>query len=353
MGNYLHNEFEPALYKGMKEKGYDLVPYVNFAGNTPDSGMTAYFDGARYSSGYASLWHTFAFVPETHMLKPYDQRVKATHALMQSFIEFTSANSAAIKQKRLESKTATVGATSFPLNWKLDTSRNEQVLFKGYEAGYKPSEVSGLPRLYYDRSKPYEKQLPYFNFYTPKITIEKPMAYIIPQGWWTVIELLTINKVQMIRFPNDTSIDVEVYRIDDYKTLPRQYEMHHLNTDVKVSASKQVVKFRKGDYYIPLTQAANRFLVEVLEPQGDDSYFAWNYFDAILGRKEGYSAYAFEDTAAVFLNEHPDIKKLLEARKATDTAFARSAGAQLDFVYKNSPYYEPEHLRYPVYRVLK
>jgi hypothetical protein len=58
------------------------------------------------------------------------------------------------------------------------------VLFKGYEAGYKPSEVSGLPRLYYDRSKPYEKQLPYFNFYTPKITIEKPMAYIIPQGWW-------------------------------------------------------------------------------------------------------------------------------------------------------------------------
>jgi hypothetical protein len=353
MGDYLHTTFEPALYKGMKEKGYDLVPYVDFEGNTPDAGMTAFLDVARFSSGYATLWNTFAFVPETHMLKSYEQRVKATYALMQSFIEFIAANSAAIKQKRLESKKATVDATSFPLNWRVDTTRHEQVLFKGYEAGYKPSEVSGLPRLYYDRSKPYEKQLPYFNYYTPKITIEKPMAYIIPQGWWKVIELLTLNEVQMFRFPNDTSMEVEVYHIEDYKTSPRQYEMHHLNTEVKVSTAKQVVKFRKGDCYIPLTQAANRFLVEVLEPQSEDSYFAWNYFDAILGRKEGYSPYAFEDLAAQYLNEHPDLKKQLEARRASDTAFAKSASAQLDFVYRNSPYYEPEHLRYPVYRVVR
>ena len=57
------------------------------------------------------------------------------------------------------------------------------------------------------------------------------------------------------------------------------------------------MNFRKGDYYIPLNQRANRFLVEVLEPQGDDSYFAWNYFDGILSRKEGYSPYVFEETA--------------------------------------------------------
>ncbi|THU32040.1 hypothetical protein FAM09_28060 [Niastella caeni] len=353
MGDYLHQEFEPGLYILMKKKGYDLVPYVDFAGNTPDAGLTAYFDGPRYSSGYATLWHSFAFVPETHMLKPYDQRVKATYAFMQTAIEFTAVHSAAIKQLRLEGKAAALTQTSFPVSWKLDTTRHEQVLFKGYEAGQKNSEVSGLPRLYYDRSKPYEKQLPYYNFYTPKTIIEKPVAYIIPQGWWKVIDLLKINKVQMITLPKDTSIQVEVYHIEDYKTWPRQYEMHHPNTEVKVSTSKQVMKFRKGDYYIPVTQVANRFLVTVLEPQSDDSYFAWNYFDAILGRKEGFSSYAFEDTAAQYLNGHPDIKKQLEERRASDTAFARSASAQLDFVYRNSPYFEPDYLRYPVYRVVR
>jgi hypothetical protein len=353
MGEYLHNDFEPALYKLMKQKGYDLVPYVDFAGKTPDAGLTAYFDGPRYSSGYATLWSCFAFVPETHMLKPYDQRVKATYSLMQSFMEFTAANSDTIKMLRLKGKLDGLYNTGIPVSWQLDTTRHEQVLFKGYEAGYKASDVSGLPRLYYDRTRPFEKQLPYYNFYKPKVTIQKPMAYIIPQGWYKVIELLKLNKVLMMQFPRDTSIEVEAYRIEDYKTTPRQYEMHHLNTDVTVSVSKQVVKFRKGDHFIPVTQTCNRFLVTVLEPQSDDSYFAWNYFDAILGRKEGYSPYAFEDLAAQYLNEHPDLKKQLEARRASDTTFAKSASAQLDFIYKNSPYFEPEYLRYPVYRIVK
>lgn len=350
MGEYLHHTFEPGLYKLMKDKGYDLVPYVDFAGNTPDAGLTAYFDGPRYSSGYASLWHTFAFVPETHMLKPYDQRVRATYALMQSFIEFTATNSAAIKQLRSDAGVNDIKAPGFPVSWQLDTTRHAQVLFKGYEAGYKNSEISGLPRLYYDRSKPYEKQLPYYNFYTPRTTIQKPVAYIIPQGWYKVIELLKLNKIGVMPFSRDTSIEVEVCHIEDYKTLPRPYEMHHLNTDVKVSITKQVVKFRKGDYYIPVSGADQRFLVTVLEPQSDDSYFAWNYFDGILGRKEGYSAYAFEDIAAQYLHEHPELKQLLEARKASDSTFANSASAQLDFIYKNSPFFEPEYLRYPVYR---
>jgi hypothetical protein len=243
--------------------------------------------------------------------------------------------------------------TSFPVSWKLDTTRADQVLFKGFEAGYKPSEVSGLPRLYYDRSKPYEKQIRYFNYYAARTAIDKPVAYIIPQGWWKVIDLLKLNKVNMRALSKDTSMEVEVYKIEDYKTLPRQYEMHHLNTEVTVSTNKQTMQFRKGDYYIPLNQPANRFLVEVLEPQADDSYFAWNYFDGVLGRKEGYSAYAFEDIAAQYLSEHPDVKKQLEARRSTDTAFAKNAGAQLDFVYRNSPYYEPDHMRYPVYRVVR
>jgi len=351
MGDYLHKDFEPGLYKLMKEKGYDLVPYVDFAGQTPESGMEAYFDGPRYSSGYATLWHTFAFVPETHMLKPYNQRVEATKALMESFIAFTATNSSTIHQLREQTKKDVVAQTSFPVSWKLDTTHADQVIFKGYEAGHKPSEVSGLSRLYYDRGKPYEKQIRYYNYYATRMAINKPLAYIIPQGWWTVIDLLKLNKVNMRVLPKDTIIEVEVYRIEDYKTFPRPYEMHHLNTDVTVSTRKQTMNFRKGDYYIPLNQPANRFLMEVLEPQADDSYFAWNYFDGILGRKEGFSAYAFEDIAAQYLNEHPDVRKQLDARRASDTAFAKNASAQLDFVYRNSPYYEPDYMRYPVYRV--
>jgi hypothetical protein len=93
--------------------------------------------------------------------------------------------------------------------------------------------------------------------------------------------------------------------------------------------------------------------MEVLEPQAPDSYFSWNFFDPILGQKEGISSYHFEDIAATYLKEHPELRKKLEDRKAKDSVFAGNGAAQLDFVFRNSIYYEPAHLRYPIYRLVK
>ena len=336
MGYFMNKNFEPGLYAGMKEKGYDLIPYVNAFGDSPDSGWPEFFESPRYGSGYAALWHTFSFVAETHMLKPYDQRVKATYELMKCFIDFTDKNSSTIKQLRDKTKDITKTQTEFPISWSLDRSQSSKRIYKGYASGRKSSDVSGLPRLYYDRSKPYEKEILFYNFYNPKTLIQKPRAYMIPQGWWKVIELLKLNKVEMQQLKKDSTLEVEVYYIDDYKTSARQYEMHHINSEVKTRTSLQSMKFRKGDYYIPMDQSANRFVIETLEPQAEDSYFAWNFFDAILGQKEGYSGYSFEDIAATYLKTDLDLKNKLEKRRLTDTAFAKSANAQLNFVFQKS-----------------
>ena len=352
MGEFMNKQFEPGLYSLMKQKRYDLVPYVNRFSGSPENGWTEFLEGPRYSSGYATLWHTFAFVPETHMLKPYHQRVDATYKLMQSFIEFTSTNSDIIGKLRTETKIATRKLDSFPLQWSLNQTKFVEIDYKGYQAGKKLSEISGLPRLFYDRTKPFSSKVKFFNYYEAVDIVKKPSAYIIPQGWWKVVELLQANKVNMTRFARDTVIDVAVYHIDDYKTSPRAFESHHINSNVVVSSSIKKISFRKGDYLIQMNQTANRFLVEVLEPQAPDSYFAWNFFDGILGQKEGFSDYAFEDSAAEFLKKNPDVKRKLEDRKASDTAFRNNAAAQLNFIYQHSPYYEPAYMNYPVYRIM-
>jgi len=353
MGEFMNKKFEPGIYALMKEKGYDLIPYVNHFGETPDNGWQEFWDSPRYGSGYGSLWQTFSFLPETHMLKSYKQRVEATYALMQSFIWFTGANGETIRTYRSNAKKAISNQQEFPINWTNNTNRFQEFLFKGFEAGHKNSEVSGQPRLYYDRSKPYEKKVKIYNEYIPNRIVKKPLAYIIPQGWWKVIDLLKLNKVSMRPLIKDTIIEVEVYHITDYKPAARAYESHHLNNDVKKETTVERINFRKGDWYIPMNQAANRFLIETLEPDAEDSYFTWNFFDGILGEKEGYSAYMFEDFAADYLKKNPDIKDQLERRRSTDTAFAKNGSAQLNFVFQHSPYFEPAYLRYPVYRVTK
>jgi hypothetical protein len=351
MGAFMHATFEPGLYKLMKTKGYDIVPYVDFEGETPENGWMTFDDSPRFSSGYTTLFHTFGFVPETHMLKAYPLRVQATYALMESFIQFVSEHSEEIKTLRAQTKEQVKTQTTFPLAWNMDTTRYSYLTFSGFEAEHHISAVSGLPRLYYNRSRPYTRQVKFYNYMTPGNFVQKPRAYIIPQGWWTVLDILQNNKVVMQPLSHDTTILVETYHITDFKTALRPYEGHYIHNSVQVSTSSDSIHFRKGDYYIPLNQVANRYLVETLEPTGEDSFFAWNFFDAILGRKEGYSAYVFEDVAAEYLSSHPSLQQQLKDKKATDSTFAKSADAQLRFVYEHSVYAEPGYLRYPVFRV--
>ncbi|MVT10743.1 M14 family metallopeptidase [Chitinophaga tropicalis] len=353
MGSFLHKEFEPGIYQLMKDKGYDLVPYVNHFGETPDNGWITYAEGPRYSSGYTTLFHTFGFVPETHMLKPYPQRVTATYALMECFISYVSRHSEQIKDLRNRAKEQDRTRQSFPLEWNVDTSRYSYITFKGYAAGYKPSEISGLPRLYYDRSQPYEKKVKFYDYTVPGNFVQKPEAYVIPQGWWNVLDILKNNNVVMHRFTQDTVIAVETYHIADYKTVPRPYEGHYLHTGIKVTNTKDSLRFRKGDYYIPMNQLANRYLIETLEPTGGDSFFAWNFFDAILAPKEGYSPYVFEDIAAEYFKTDKALQAQLKEKQVSDSTFAKSGSAQLHFVYERTPWAEPGYLRYPVYRVIK
>jgi hypothetical protein len=351
LGGWLKETFEPQLYKGMAEKKWDLIPYVDFEYNSPDKGMRMFFDPPRYSSGYATLFQTIAFMPETHMLKPYKDRVTSTYDLEVTLIEKTAANANELIAQRKKARAETIKERSWPLNWAVDTTQNAIITFKGYEQGFKTSDATGLQRMFFDRTKPYTKQVRFFNVFKPSNFITAPSAYIIPQGWNTVIDLLKLNNVSLQQLTRDTIIEVDAYHIDDYKSYPKPYEKHHKNYAVKVSASMQQIRFLKGDYIIPMNQKANRYIVEMLEPTGDDSFFAWNFFDAVLQQKEGYSDYRWEDIAAEVLKKDPSPKQKLDEKKAADAKFAADGSAQLDFIYKNSPYYEPAHNRYPVYRL--
>lgn len=353
LGGWLKNIFEPQLYQGMTEKKWDMVPYVNFETASPERGMEMFYDPPRYSSGYAALFQTIGFVPETHMLKPFRDRVLSTYALMQTMMEKTSSNATELIAQRKKAIAEVIKEKNWPLSWKQDTVQNILISFKGYEQAFKPSEATGLQRMYYDRTKPYTSAVKFFNVYNPYNFVSAPKAYILPKGWQAVADLLILNNINLYPLLKDTIIEVEAYHIDDYKSLPRPYEKHHKNSGVKLSVMKQKIKFLKGDYYIPMNQRGNRFIVEMLEPAGDDSYFAWNYFDAILQQKEGYSDYRWEDLAAEVLSNNPTLKTNLEERKKADSKFAANSSAQLDYIYKNSPYYEPAHNRYPVYRLMQ
>ncbi len=352
LASFMTKVMEPELYKRMKKSDFEMTPYVEHDGETPDSGITAFLETSRFSTGYAALHNTIGFMPETHMLKPYDKRVYATYEFIKHVIEFTQEQSNEIGRIKAEADVKVKNQHTFPLTWELDKSKFDSITFKGYEGKHKPSEVSGLSRLYYDRDEPFEKKIGLYNTYMPALSVEKPLCYIIPQAWQKVIDLLKLNRVVMKRLSADTEMDADMYYIADYKTGSKPYEGHYIHSNVKLNTVKQKVNFHEGDYVVYVNQPQNRYIVETLEPQGTDSFFAWNFFDSVLGQKEYFSAYVFEDAAAKMLEQDPDLRKRLEEEKIKNPEIAKSAATQLDWVYKNSAYYEKTYSRYPIGRML-
>lgn len=349
-GKYLQNKMEPDIYKAMKSKGYDLVPYVNHWGNTPDSGWAQFYEPPRFASGFASLFQTISFVPETHMLKPYQQRVWSTYALMETIINYASQYTSEIQEVRKMERLAIQEKAAFTLDWKVDTMFS-LINFKGYEAAYKPSLISGQDRLYYDRSKPYEKQVKFYNKFMPSMTANAPKYYVISSAWYKVINILKRNKVELIALKKDTVIAVKKYIINNYETTSKPFEGHYVHSKLSYSEVLDSILFHGGDFLIPLQQKAKRYLMETLEPQAPDAFFAWGFFDPILQQKEGYSDYVFEDEAASILEKDSLLKAEFLKKKSEDEAFQKNGQAQLDYIYKHSKHYEKVHMRYPVFRI--
>jgi len=351
LGEFMHTEIMPKLEQKLESKSWDITPYVNLFNRTPDSGFTQFLDSPRYSTGYTALFNTIGMMIETHMLKPYKQRVEGTYELMISMIEITEEQGNKITQLRKKQNKLWSEGQSYPISWEVDTTKSSTLKFKGYEGEMISSELTGAKRIKYDRSKPFIKDITYQNYFKATDSITIPKAYIIPQGWHNVMALLKLNNVKLTQLKNDTTLTVESYKIANYETRTSAYEGHYPHYNTSVKSSDEKVIFRKGDYIISTDQKAMRYLLETLEPTAPDSFFNWNFFDTILQQKEGFSPYVWEDKAKQLLKENPKLQIEYNIKISYNEDFANNWYAQLDWLYKQSKHYEAAHLTYPVYRM--
>ncbi len=352
-GEFLHQRFAPELVHELKQKKYDITPYVNVFNRVPEGSFSQFFDSPRYSTGYTTLFNSIGMMVETHMLKPYDLRVKGTYQFMLTALDLLVKNGNEISQIREYAYKEVSSKDKYPILWQIDSSKTYTLQFKGFEGKRITSEITGLDRLKYDRSKPFTRPITYYNYFKPKKEIRIPKAYLIPQGWWKIIQHLKNNHINLSPLQNDSIIEVESYHIADYKTSGKVFEGHYVHYNTQISKTIEKRQFKKGDLLVPTDQKGIRYLMETLEPEATDSFFNWNFFDTVLQRKEGFSPYVFEDLAIEILKNDPELKKNFEAKKRSDKKFSQSWYAQLNYIYTHSKYQEKAYLQYPVYRIIR
>lgn len=353
LADYMETVLNPFLEDAMAKANYEMCPYVQTLGwsTPPDSGLVGFLETPRYSTGYAALFNTIGYTTEAHMLKNFEDRVYGTYHFLLNLLIVANRDRKNIERLRDAANDAVKKQETFTIRWKLDRSRSSDLDFKGYAAVMAPSGITGMPRIAYDREQPWRRTIPHYNNYVPDVTVQKPVAYILPQAWGEAVERMQLAGVEMKRLSEDVEIPVEVYYVKDWKPATQAYEGHWPLSGVSFRTENQTVAYRKGDYVIYCDQTANRYIVETLEPQAHDSFFYWNFFDEILQRKEYFSAYVFEKTAREMMEANPQLKEDLAEAIRQDSSLLQNDWGQMDFIYRRSQYYEPTHLRYPVGRM--
>jgi hypothetical protein len=349
-------KFIPGLETGMEKAGYPVFPYVDFRNwHDPRSGLISEVAPPMLSQGYTALRNRPGLLIETHMLKPYNVRVSATYECLFASLGILSeeaGNLAALERDAdLFVRSPDFLATPFPLQFQTFENDSVMVGFKGFEYTLEKSSVSGGTWFRYT-DKPVLMNLPWFNKNQVVFSVKLPVAYIIPAEWKDVIERVEAHGITVKRLTKPQKVTVSTCRFKNPKWQVNPYEGRHLLTHIEYDEITEERLFAAGSAVVEISQQAARIIVHMLEPKGNGSLLSWGFFDATFEQKEYAENYVLEKMAERMLAEDPVLRKEFEAKKASDTVFAKNPQQILYWFYAKSPYIDQRRNIYPVGRIM-
>jgi hypothetical protein len=355
MAEFLKGVMAPQLYRRMNdETPWGMVPYVAMveSGNIR-KGIAGFNDHPYFSSGYASLFNSFAFITETLVYRPFPERVKATYDFIRILAEFTSANSSHIRQLRQEAQENTKINKEYVLDWVPDMERFDDIVFRGYETEQGTGALTNRMTTVYNHGRPWTDTIPFYDYFKPSVKVDAPVAYIIPRAWEDITQKMMLSGVEVEYIEQDTVMEVEIISIGNFRLSGQSNQGRQLVSGGQVITRYGARQFYKGDAIIYVNQSANNYIVHMLEPMAPASFFRWGFFNSTLEDGESWWIWAFEDHAAEVLETNSELREAFEQKKADEADFASDPAAQLQYIYNivAEPEVERGSYLYPVARL--
>ena len=348
---WLDNSFLPATSAGLKAAGHvpgELVFAVD--DRDPKKGLAASPATMRYSNGYGDAVHIATVLVENHSLKPYRQRVLGTYVLLEESLRILARDGAALRAAEVQDRAtrpAQVAANFVPSDKPIRTESFLGVQFETYD-----SPASGGHEVrWLGKPDPKPWSLPLYTS-APSLQLTPAKAYWISSAKPDVIERLRIHGVQMETLAAPRTVSLDMIRFTAPKIAPRADEGHVGIVAGPVTHETRQVTFPAGSVRISTDQPLGELVTLLLEPQSDESFFAWGMFPEVLQRVEYIEGYAIAPLAEKMLAADPTLKAEFEARLAADPKFAADPNARLAWFYQRTPYYDDHYRLYPVGREL-
>jgi hypothetical protein len=358
---WLFNAIENRAVPNTQNLGNLLAPYLEFRDNRDlKKGIDEFLYTPRYATGYTTLRNRPAILIETHMLKPYKNRVLATYDFLRMTIEEVNrdptslfdANQKADAEMLTRFQTYDANA-KFPLSLEL-TDKSTTFLLKAVESKTETSEVSGDTRVVFDNSKPLDITVPFYNQTKIAASVAPPLAYVMPPQWIEAIERLEMHGIKFERLKQAKTFDVEIYSLKQPKWAPVSFENRVMIRDFTIEKTIEKREFPANSVLVKLNQPAAQVAIHLLEPAAPDSLVKWGFFNSIFEQKEYGEAYVVEKMAREMLAKNANLRREFEEKLKNDQEFAANPRARLNFFYQRSPYYLDQKVGlYPIGRIIR
>lgn len=352
-----HRTLQYWFLDAMEKQGDPVFPYV-FPREQSDiaKGVIDWASSPRLSTGYAAVCNRANLLIETHMLKPYKDRVIATYRMIEAVLSYVRAHPGTLRRAVRDAEEDDIrrfssgDTTAFPLRFQAG-DRAGSIRFKGYATELRRSVISGGSYTWWDHSKPQTVDIPLFNDVRTTVAVRPSRYYLIPQEWTDIADILSLHDVRLHRLAEETRLPVQRVRFSNPVWRNRPYE-GRLPLTVQSQLVDDTVSWPAGTIVVDMAQSQGRVALNLLEADAPDSFVFWGFFNAIFEQKEYYEEYMMEALAPDMLRNDAALRNEFEKRVATDSAFAASPRARLDFLYQRSPWYDSSINLYPIARCM-
>jgi hypothetical protein len=340
-----------------EKRGHLASIYLEFVdGRDPRKGIENFGSGPRFSTGYVALQNRPALLIETHMLKPYEVRVRGTYDLVELLLQDIGKEPAsllAVNKHADEQVIARAGdaKASVPLTFKSDT-KAEPFQLKGYAFSLTHSDISDNTWIQYDPTRPQSYPIENRNGLLPDVAIDPPAAYVVPAQWTGIIDKLDAHGIVYRRLDRVRKTSASGYQLDHPQWAGKPFEGHLMLRDFTIAPVRRDVELPAGSVIVPMNQRAANVAIELLEPQAPDSLLHWGYLNAIFEPKEYGEPRVLEKLARDMMDKDPQLKAQFEQKLKDDPAFAKDSNARLSYFFLRSPWYTTQDVgAYPVLRL--
>ena len=286
--NYMRDKMMPWVSQTLKGKYKTLNCFYGEFIDQHDyeKGWISYASEPRYFTNYVGIRDRLSILNENYVYAGYRDRVYGCYNLISSVCDYVVKYGSEIKDAvvRADSLSMLLGNSndveqdSFAVEYK-GVPTPDKVTILTYEAEPYIDDNG------YERFRKTDRKrtvtIPYIADYVSIRSVQIPYAYILSINDPKVLQNLTLHGVHFEKLKDSVSISVEQFAIDSVCPILRLNQGHY-NTRVYGKYKPTTQTFEKENVIVWTNQKLGRLVATLFEPETEDGYMFWNFWDRYL-----------------------------------------------------------------------